>query len=50
MFLGLAVFYLGLVPALFTRKRQTLHDLIMGTVVVRTPRAGRTEDEAPSRP
>jgi uncharacterized RDD family membrane protein YckC len=34
---GLAAFGLGLIPALFTQKRQALHDLVMGTVVVRVP-------------
>jgi len=33
--LGLGIVYLGLIPALFTRKRQTCHDLLTGTVVVR---------------
>jgi uncharacterized RDD family membrane protein YckC len=33
--LGLGVLYLGLIPALFTRRRQTLHDPVTGTLVVR---------------
>jgi uncharacterized RDD family membrane protein YckC len=37
--LGLGILYLGLIPALFTRQRQTLHDLVTGTVVVRRPPA-----------
>ena len=32
--LGLFGFFLGLIPALFTQKRQSLHDLVCGTVVV----------------
>ena len=32
---GLMAFGLGLIPALFTQKRQALHDLVTGTVVVR---------------
>lgn len=33
---GVALFLLGLLPALFTRSRETLHDLLTETVVVRT--------------
>jgi uncharacterized RDD family membrane protein YckC len=34
---GLLAFGLGLIPALFTAKRQALHDLVTGPVVVRVP-------------
>jgi uncharacterized RDD family membrane protein YckC len=40
---GLAAFFLGIIPALFTRRRQTLHDLVSRTVVVRGPHKGTSK-------
>ncbi len=45
MLFGLTVLYLGLIPALFTRRRQGLHDWLTGTVVVRATHGGPISDE-----
>ena len=37
MFLSILPLFLGLVPIFFTKRRQTLHDMIAGTLVIKEP-------------
>lgn len=43
-YIGCAILFLGLMPALFTRRRQAIHDMITGTLAVRDSYDGPTSD------